>query len=80
MIFQEFDCPRIGIDADLVDDEIVVAGESFRCAVCGDHHIAGLDVQMQTVVFVDNEIEFRPLPRDAAERAAWLSAAASQTD
>jgi len=78
MIFQEYDCPLTGIDRDLHDDEIVFLGESFHCPLCAHEHTAGVDVQMQTVIGPGGDEpfeDFRPLPKDATERAEWLAEA-----
>lgn len=80
MIFQEYDCPVTGIDFDLNEAEIVCAGQSFRCACCEQSHVAGVDVAMQTAIGREgsgDRLDFRPLPRDATERAAWLAESAA---
>lgn len=76
MIFQEFDCPAQGGDQDLTDDAIVVFGQAIQCSWCGGSHIAGVDVQLQTAIGDGEQFEFRPLPRDAKERAEWILEAA----
>ena len=75
-IWQEYDCPVCGMDFDLAEDQILAVGESCSCSGCGGQHIAGLDGgpnETMIRLVADGAIEFRPLPRDAAEKAAWLA-------
>lgn len=72
-IWQEYDCAS-GIDFDLFDGEILAEGESCYCPGCGGRHVAGVDGPKQTTVqHVDGELEYRGLPKDATEKAAWLA-------
>ena len=72
-IFQEYDCLVTGIDRDLEGSAIVIQGERFHCPFCGNSHVAGVDVEMQTTVEMDDgSLDFRALPADAKERAEWL--------
>jgi hypothetical protein len=72
-IWQEYDCSS-GIDFDLNESEILADGESCYCSGCGEHHVAGKDGPKWTYVQHHNgELESRGLPKDAAEKAAWLA-------
>ncbi|HJV76038.1 MAG TPA: hypothetical protein VJ654_17590 [Noviherbaspirillum sp.] len=72
-IWQEYDCSS-GIDFDLCESEILAEGESCYCSGCGGHHVAGKDGPTETFVEHDSgELEYRGLPKDAEEKAAWLA-------
>lgn len=74
-IWQEHDCDACAIDFDLHDEQIAIAGEMIYCSGCGGHHQAGVHPgPTQTYIVRDTgEFEIRELPRDAAEKAAWLA-------
>ncbi len=73
-IWQEYDCPNSGIDFDIHGAEILAIGEQFYCA--GRNHTAGKDIELQTYVRkADGELDFRPAPKDAQEKEAWIAAA-----
>lgn len=73
MPFQEYECPISRIDFDFNDAEIVIYGESFYCSGCGGNHTAGVDVQMQTAIGLeDGDLEFRGLPKNNEEKMMWL--------
>jgi hypothetical protein len=77
-IWQEYDCPS-GIDFDLFEGDILTIGESCYCSGCGKHHVAGVDGPTQTAAqHANGEVEYRGLPKDAAEKAAWLSEIAAR--
>jgi uncharacterized Zn finger protein len=44
-VWMEYDCPN-GADNDLHDDALVYKGQRFTCAICGNEHTAGVDVQI----------------------------------
>lgn len=44
-VWMEYDCPN-GADNDLHDDSLVYKGQRFTCAICGNEHTAGVDVQI----------------------------------
>jgi hypothetical protein len=74
-IWQEHGCVGCAIDFDLSDEEIAIAGEMVHCSGCGGHHQAGVPPgPTETYIVRDTgEFEIRALPRDAAEKAAWLA-------
>lgn len=74
-IWQEYDCPFSGIDFDLTDHEILAVGERCYCSGCGGFHTAGEDGPDETFVRLtpDGDLIYRDLPRDAAEKSAWLA-------
>jgi hypothetical protein len=73
-ILQEYDCPANRVDFDLCGSDILVDGESFVCPECGGCHVVGKDVDAQTALIHENGVwEHRGLPKDAAEKAAWLA-------
>lgn len=78
-IWQQYDCPKSGIDFDIFDGEILAAGERCYCSGCGGYHTAGKDGPNETIVRLaaDGEMIFRDLPKDAAEKAAWLEEVAA---
>lgn len=74
-IWQEHECDGCLIDFDLEEEKILAVGEKCYCSGCGGHHEAGVEPgPTQTyVTYEDDRLEVRPLPRDAAEKAAWLA-------
>jgi hypothetical protein len=74
-IWQEYDCPKCGIDFDLADREILAVGEKCYCSGCGVYHTAGEDGPKETMVrlVADSELIFRGIPKDANEKDAWLA-------
>lgn len=78
-IFQEYDCPESGIDFDLAGEEIVTKGQKFICRCCHKEYVAGVDAAMQTAVgFMagkDIKLDFRDLPTDEVQKAAWIAEA-----
>lgn len=72
-IWQEYDCPRCGIDFDLNGAEIVSEGEYFHCSGCGGTHVGGKDGPTQTCVSIGGTLDFRGVPPDAETKAAWLA-------
>lgn len=74
-LWQEYDCPACGIDFDIHEDRLLVAGESFDCSGCDGRHVAGVDGPTETYARrgAGSELVILPLPVDAAQRAAWLS-------
>ncbi len=77
MSFQEYDCSGCGIDFDLVDEQILCPGERCFCSGCDGYHVAGVDGPTQTGIVTPPGSEwyheFRGLPRDQAEKAAWIA-------
>ncbi len=74
-IWQDYDCPNCGIDFDLHGADILAIGEKCYCSGCGQYHTAGIDI-MQTCIHSSNgELECRGVPKDAAEKAAWIAEA-----
>jgi hypothetical protein len=74
-IWQEHGCDGCMIDFDICDEEILAVGERVYCSGCGGYHQAGVEPgPLQTYIVRDTgEFEVRDLPRDAAEKAAWLA-------
>ena len=74
-MWQEYDCPACGMDFELDACDILAVGESCYCSGCGGHHTAGQDGPTETMLrlYVNGELSYRGLPRDAAEKAAWLA-------
>lgn len=76
-IWQDYDCPLSGIDVDLHAADIVAIGDTFYCAGCWKNHTAGVDVNLQTYVrMADGELSYRGMPKDALEKAIWITDAA----
>ncbi len=76
-IWQDYDCPNCAIDFDLHDFDILVVGEQCYCSGCGQKHTAE-DLNLQTYIRANSdneEIDFRGVPKDAAEKAAWIAEA-----
>ena len=46
--WQEYDCPIQESDTDLEGDLMVFNGQRFYCHWCGGHHIAGVEVDIQS--------------------------------
>ena len=77
-IWQEYLCQESAILFDRVDEDLLLRGQRFECLGCRRWHTAGIDGPTQTLVArPDGDLEYRPLPADAAERRAWLAEAAS---
>lgn len=75
-IWQDYDCPLSGIDFDIHGTDIVAIGETFYCSGCGKTHTAGVDVNLQTYVSIgDGKLDYRGMPKDAEEKAAWIAEA-----
>ncbi len=79
-IWQEYDCPNQLLDLDLFGADILVVGQSWYCCLCGHEHIATETFPGGTMVVLgDGEMQYRPMPKDAAEKAAWLAEVAAAT-
>lgn len=46
--WQEYDCPIQKADTDLEGDLLVFNGQRFYCHWCGQHHVAGTDVRIDS--------------------------------
>ncbi len=68
-MWQEMDCPDWGNDWDLCGDEMVYAGQVFKCPNCGNQHIADSSyIVTFTKYFTgDYGLVTRPLPSSAVE-------------
>ena len=73
-IWQEYDCPKCGIDFDIYGSNILAIGEKCYCSGCGGYHTAE-DVIKETMIrlVTDGELVFRGLPKDANEKASWIN-------
>lgn len=72
--FQEYDCPILGHDIDLDDEQIVIAGQAWHC-VCGQLHTPEQVGLAETVIPSANSEQlfiFRGLPATEDERRAWI--------
>ena len=87
-IWQEYLCHESAILFDRVDEELLLRGQRFECLGCRRWHTAGIDGPTRALLDEirrrsgelarpDGELEYRPLPADAAERRAWLEEAVS---
>lgn len=73
-IWQEYDCPVQQTDIDLAMDEILIVGQVFHCCICGGEHTATEELIGGTMVNLgDGETQYRPMPKDAAKKAAWIA-------
>lgn len=68
-IWQAYDCPLSGIDFDLHGADLVHKGQSFHCPGCGQDHIAGVDVQVETCIETGGARRFCDLPGTAGDLA-----------
>lgn len=71
-IWQEIECPAQKLDIDVFGHDILAIGDVFDCPLCGEKHAATSDFPGETSVKVDDVVTYRPIPRDQAEKAAWL--------
>lgn len=75
--FQEYDCTGCGIDFDLCDKQILCPGQACDCSGCDGQHVAGKDGPTQTAIVTPPGSEFlhewRDLPKDEAQKAAWIA-------
>ena len=73
-MWQEYDCPVQLTDMDLAMDEILIVGEVFPCCICGGEHTATETFPPGTTLKLDDGKEqYRGVPKDAAEKEAWLA-------
>jgi hypothetical protein len=73
-IFQEYDCPVTLGDFDLNGANIVAHDEKFLCTGCGQEHTGGHDGPQQVhVLFEDDFMEHRELPKTQEEKAALIA-------
>lgn len=74
-IWQEHECDGCLIDFDIEGEKILAVGEQVYCSGCGGHHTAGVEPGPTETYTESTTGEFgvRPLPKDAAEKAAWLA-------
>jgi hypothetical protein len=55
-------------------DEILIVGQVFHCCICGGEHIATEALLGVTMVRLkDEKTQYRPIPTDATEKAAWIA-------
>lgn len=64
-VWQAYDCPLSGVDFDLTGEQMVHQGQRFRCAGCGQEHMAGVHVRVETFEEVDGSTFFPGLPATA---------------
>ena len=73
-IWQEYDCPVQQTDMDLSMDEILIVGQVFHCCICDGEHTVTEELIGGTMLnLTDGEMQYRGMPKDAAEKDAWLA-------
>lgn len=74
-MWQEHGCTGCLIDFDICEESIASIGDRVPCSGCYGYHVAGEDPgPTETLVsYSDGTLEVRELPKDASEKAAWLS-------
>lgn len=71
-VSQEYDCPH-SMDFDLEGERLVYKGQRFHCSGCDGEHIAGVDVEVSTMVDDGDERSFPDLPETAEALLALVS-------